>query len=60
MNTKTSDKRIDRFDRMCEQLEFMTENAAPPPNTTERGALDLRKDRSQHRRYHGFFDDLLN
>ncbi len=49
-----------RFDRMCEHLALMAQKTARPQHIEQRGHLNLRRDKSQHRRYHAFFDDLQN
>ena len=60
MTSKTSQNPTIRFDRMCEHLALMAQRTERPQNVEKRGDLDLRKDGSQHRRYHAFFDDLQN
>ncbi len=55
-----TDDPINRFDRMCEHLALMARNTNRPQQVDQRGDLNLRKDGSQHRRYHAFFDDLQN
>lgn len=48
------------FDRMCEHLAVNTSADAPWGRDAKRGALDLSKDGAQHRRFHSFYEDLLN
>lgn len=60
MNSKTSNDPTARFDRMCEHLALMAQKTERPQKIDQRGDLNLRKDASQHRRYHAFFDDLQN
>ncbi|EBA10596.1 hypothetical protein [Roseobacter sp. CCS2] len=60
MDNKTSNDPTIRFDRMCEHLALMAQNTQRPQQVEQRGDLNLRKDGSQHRRYHAFFDDLQN
>jgi hypothetical protein len=49
-----------RFDRPCEHLAMKKSADAPWGLNDKRGALDLGKDGSQHRRFHSFYEDLLN
>ena len=60
MTRKTSQDPTIRFDRMCEHLALMAQKTERPHHVEQRGDLNLRKDGSQHRRYHAFFDDLQN
>lgn len=53
--------RIDpNADRLCENLTPQGGRPAPWEIETRRGALNLRRDGSEHRKYHSLYDDLLN
>jgi hypothetical protein len=60
MISKTSQSPTIHFDRMREHLALMAQKTERPQFVEQRGDLDLRRDGSQHRRYHAFFDDLQN
>lgn len=49
-----------RFDRPCEHLATKKSADAPWGDDHQRGSLDLGKDGAQHRRFHSFYEDLLN
>lgn len=53
--------RIDpKADRLCENLTPPGGRPTPWEIETKRGELNLRKDGSEHRKYHSLYDDLLN
>lgn len=59
--TQQSASAIDpRFDRPCEHLATKRSADAPWGLDHKRGGLDLKNDGAQHRRYHSFYEDLLN
>lgn len=50
-----------RFDRLDESFKAATLRKDPPWETEDqRGALNLEKDGSEHRKYHSLFEDLQN
>ncbi|MEL6838988.1 MAG: hypothetical protein AAFP85_06830 [Pseudomonadota bacterium] len=55
----TQQQPITRFDRMCDHLQH-AQTLVRPDMPSQRGDLNLAKDGSQHRRYHGLYEDLLN
>ena len=54
----TNDAR--RLDRPSETATFTRVNHGPWDTTDRRGALNLARDGSQHRRFHSLFEDMLN
>ncbi|QFT91731.1 hypothetical protein FIU86_02680 [Roseovarius sp. THAF9] len=59
--TKPDPKADPRFDRLCESFRVTTLRDDPPWKTSDtRGALNLEKDGSAHRKFHSFYEDLLN
>ncbi|SFS21303.1 hypothetical protein [Yoonia litorea] len=49
-----------KFDRLCAHLQTPAASPEYVETSDTRGALDLSKDRSGHRRFHAHYEDLLN
>jgi hypothetical protein len=49
-----------RYDRMCDKLANNRRKDVPWAVEHRRGALDLSRDQSEHRKYHALFEDLQN
>lgn len=59
--SKPRTKADPRFDRLGEAFKGQPLRKDPPWQTEDRrGALDLAKDGSEHRKYHSLFEDLQN
>ena len=55
------ERKIDRrFDRLCVALAFSGQQDVPWKREKQHGALNLDKDRAQHRKHHSRFEDLRN
>jgi hypothetical protein len=54
------DAMLSRFDRMCDMLPNNRRKDVPWAVDHKRGALDLSRDQSAHRKYHALFEDLQN
>ena len=60
MGTKAPDNRTTQVDRLCEHFASRTSNRGQPERAAMRGDLNLCRDSALRRRYHGFYEDLLN
>lgn len=60
MDTKVPNNSTTQFDRLCEHLASRVSNRGQSERSGMRGDLNLCRDGAQHRRYHGFYEDLLN
>ncbi len=58
--TKPVSKLASRLDRPSETVVANTVKDAPWETDRQRGALNLERDGSQHRKYHSLFEDMLN
>ncbi|SIT90247.1 hypothetical protein SAMN05421665_3039 [Yoonia rosea] len=48
------------FDRACDEMVMHATRPQDTHTGDQRGALDLEKDASQHRRFHVLYQDLMN
>ena len=60
MKDSSHEHPANRFDRPDEDRVVMRADGIAHAGADRRGALDLGRDGSQHRRYHALFEDLLN
>ncbi len=48
------------FDRPCDEMVMQAKRPQYTQTGDQRGALDLQKDASQHRRFQAHYEDLMN
>ncbi|WP_224826710.1 hypothetical protein [Cognatishimia sp. MH4019] len=58
--TQSLSKLAARLDRPSETAAANKLKDAPWETDRQRGALNLERDGSQHRKYHSLFEDMLN
>lgn len=58
--TQNSSHSPNRLDRPSETFMFNRISDAPWETDEQRGALNLERDGSAHRKYHSLFEDMLN
>ena len=58
--TVQNDTSKSRYDVPSDSVEATLMQRTPWENMDQRGELNLNKDKSQHRRYHSHFEDMMN